>query len=102
MAANLNDRFDFLFVDPGPMDVLPVVKAAEPKLTDGHIIALHNLDFAGSYRSILDYARSKGWMIRELRPQEGYGFFLISPRPFDLDGDQVRFDLHGPSGRLER
>ena len=87
MAANLNDRFDFLFVDPGPMDVLPVVKAAEPKLTDGHIIALHNLDFAGSYRSILDYARSKGWMIRELRPQDGYGFFVISPRSLDFDLD---------------
>ena len=84
VMPKLNGQFDFLFVDPGPMDVLPFVKAAESRLAEAHIIALHNLGFAQSYRNILNYAKSKHWTIKEVSPKNGYGFFLISPRSIEF------------------
>ena len=71
--------FDFLFIDIGPMDMTPFVKAVEPKLTQDTIIVLHNLSFISSYKKVLDYAASKGWQVKKVKPDHGMGLFLISP-----------------------
>lgn len=85
VTPNLNGRFDFLFLDLGSMDVLPFVKAVESKLTEGFIIALHNLKFAGSYSNFFKYARLKGWFTKKIKPEGGYGLFLVYPKQLDID-----------------
>ena len=79
VAPGLKGPFDFLFIDIGTMDMVPFIKAAEPKLTPDAIIVLHNLAFASSYQTALDYAASKGWHIQKVKPDKGMGLFLISP-----------------------
>lgn len=78
VTKNLNGPFDLLFVDVGPMDVLSFVKVAEPKLSDDSIIVLHNLGFGGSYKKFFNYARSKGWIIKSVKPKNGLGFYLVT------------------------
>ena len=80
VAPSLEGQFDFLFVDIGPTDLLPFVKAAEQKLMHDFIIALHNIGFAGNYEKLFEYAKSKGWVIKSVRTKNGEGFFLISPK----------------------
>lgn len=80
VTPRLDGRFDFLFVDIGPTDLLPFVQAAEQKLKSDFIIALHNIGFAGNYEKLFEYAKSKGWAIKSARTKNGEGFFLISPK----------------------
>jgi predicted O-methyltransferase YrrM len=87
VTPNLQGPFDFLFIDIGPMDMTPFVKAAEPKLTMDAIIVLHNLAFASSYQTVLDYADSKGWHVQKVKPDHGMGLFLISPNAEIIDFD---------------
>jgi predicted O-methyltransferase YrrM len=90
VTPGLDGPFDFVFVDVGPMDVLPFVKAVEPKLTQGHIIALHAVEFAKSYVNFLKYARAKGWFIGTVKPKNGMGLVLISPKPLDFEGMPIK------------
>ena len=90
VIPELDDCFDFLFVDLA-VDVLPFFKVAEPKLSGDYLMALHNLSFAGIYRSFVNYALARGLRIREVKPHGGYGFFLISPMPLDwIEQEQKR------------
>jgi caffeoyl-CoA O-methyltransferase len=84
VAASLEGRFDFLFVDIGPVDALPFFEAAEKILDQDFIIALHNVGFAGNYENMFAYAKSKGWTIKSRRTNDGEGFFLITPEPLDI------------------
>lgn len=72
--------FDFLFLDLGPVDMLPVLKVAEEKLTDYAIIALHNISFEYSYQRLLQYVASKGWTVERIGSNDsmGYGFFIVT------------------------
>lgn len=84
VAPKLEGRFDFLFVDIGPVDTLPFVQAVEKNLADDFIIALHNLGFAGNYEEMFAYAKSRGWSVEAKRTDGGEGFFLITPKPMNL------------------
>ncbi|WP_321414666.1 class I SAM-dependent methyltransferase [uncultured Desulfobacter sp.] len=79
-VKTLRKFFDFLFLDLGPVDMLPILKAVEPKLTDNALIAIHNLNFEQSYTLLFQYASSKGWLIDREHTDDcgGYGFFLIT------------------------
>lgn len=84
VAPKLEGEFDFLFVDIGPVDVQPFVRAVENKLAKDFIIALHNIGFAGNYEEMFSHAKSKGWSVESKRTDGGEGFFLITPKPMDL------------------
>lgn len=80
ISNSLDGNYDFFFIDLGIMEMLPFLKSIESKLAGDAIIALHNIDFERSCRSILEYAEKNGWVIEKRYPGEGggYGFFLIT------------------------
>ncbi len=88
-VKSLRIFFDFLFLDLGPVDMLPVLKAVEPKLTDNALIVIHNLNFEQSYTLLFQYAASKGWTIDREYTDDcgGYGFFIITKTAEKRDVD---------------
>jgi predicted O-methyltransferase YrrM len=80
VVAELPGPFDFVFIDLGPLDVLPFVNAVEPKLAGGAYIALHNLGFKRSYHPFLKYARERGWSVQEMNGRAGgLGLYIVGP-----------------------
>ena len=77
-VEELPGNFDFLFLDLGPVDMLPILHAAEAKLTDDAIIMLHNLSFEYSYKRLLKYAILKRWAIDKHQEDNGKGFFVVA------------------------
>ncbi|MEJ2717431.1 MAG: class I SAM-dependent methyltransferase [Deltaproteobacteria bacterium] len=90
IIPRLRGRFDFLFVDVGPMNILPLIRAAEPKFTNGPIIAMHAVEFAKSYVKFLKYARTKGWFVGAVKPKGGMGLVLVSPKPLHVEGLTIK------------
>lgn len=90
VTPGLDGPFDFVFVDVGPTDVLPFIKAAEPKLAEGALITLHAVKFAKSYKKFLKYARAKRWFIGAIKPKDGMGLVLVSSKPFNLVGMPIK------------
>jgi predicted O-methyltransferase YrrM len=56
VASGLDGELEFLFMDAGPMDVRPFIKAAAPKLSQWHIIVLLNAEFARACTQFLERA----------------------------------------------
>lgn len=90
VTHQLDGPFDFMFVDVGPTDVLPFIKAAEPKLAEGPIIAFHAVEFAKSYLKFLKYARAQGWFLGTIKPKDGMGLVLVSSKPLDVEGMPIK------------
>lgn len=79
IVGSIQGNFDFLFLDLGPVDMLPELMVVEPRLTDDAIIALHNTSFERCYQHLLQYAASRKWAV-EKRYQDGgngFGFFVL-------------------------
>jgi predicted O-methyltransferase YrrM len=85
VTPKLQGPFDLLFIDIGPIDMTPFVKAAESKLTRDAMIVMHNLAFISSYKKVLEYAASKGWHVQKVKPEKGMGLVLISPNAVTID-----------------
>lgn len=83
ISETLDGEYDFFFIDLGTMEMLPFLKSVEGKLAGDAVIALHNIGFERSYRSILKYAQTKGWSVDRRRSArgDGYGFFIITKEP---------------------
>ena len=72
-------KYDFIFFDLGPYDMIPIIKLAKDNIESGTILALHNIGFEYNYLETLSYAKKQNWNIEKI-PNihgNGYGFFLI-------------------------
>lgn len=78
-VEDISGSFDFVFLDLGPVDMLPEFKALESKLTKDTLIAIHNISFEHSYKRLLQYAASTEWVIEKRYSYDidGFGFFLF-------------------------
>jgi predicted O-methyltransferase YrrM len=90
VTPGLDGPFDFMFVDLGSMDVLPFIKAVEPKLAAGALITFHAVKFVKNYANFLKYARAKGWFIGAIKPKDGMGLVLVSSKPLNFGGMPIK------------